>query len=326
MTAMATSVAAVGSTSCVLRSGASASSSCRSEVPGTALSSCGFFRQGMVMPSERLSGGQLQWTCNNWRQVNATYAGFTNTPDYNPTSSDVTSSTRPQKILVLGGSGFVGTEVCKAAILQGISVVSLSRSGRPSSSAPWADRVTWVAGDVFLTDWDSLLGGVEAVVSTLGMFGPNDQMERINAEANILALTAAKKAGVQKFVYISVHDYNLPEFALNNGYFAAKRKTEQEVLTVFPTSGIVLRPGIIFGTKKVYGIDIPLHLLGEPLEKLLEATSTLTRPLKNLPASDLLLAPPTRVEDVAAAVIRALIYDYYNGIFSIEQIKDMAKE
>lgn len=66
MTAMATSVAAVGSTSCVLRSGASASSSCRSEVPGTALSSCGFFRQGMVMPSERLSGGQLQWTCNNW--------------------------------------------------------------------------------------------------------------------------------------------------------------------------------------------------------------------------------------------------------------------
>lgn len=50
-------------------------------------------------------------------------------------------------------------------------------------------------GDVFLTDWDSLLGGVEAVVSTLGMFGPNDQMERINAEANILALTAAKKAG-----------------------------------------------------------------------------------------------------------------------------------
>lgn len=43
--------------------------------------------------------------------------------------------------------------------------------------------------------------------------------------------------GVQKFVYISVHDYNLPEFALNNGYFAAKRKTEQEVLTVFPTSG-----------------------------------------------------------------------------------------
>lgn len=31
------------------------------------------------------------------------------------------------QILVLGGSGFVGTAVCKAALAQGISVVSLSR-------------------------------------------------------------------------------------------------------------------------------------------------------------------------------------------------------
>ena len=73
------------------------------------------------------------------------------------------------------------------------------------------------------------------------------------------------------------------------------------------------------------GIDIPLNLLGEPLEKLLEATSTFTRPLQNLPASDLLLASPVNVEDVAAAVIRALVHNYYYGIFTIEQIKDMAK-
>ena len=50
-------------------------------------------------------------------------------------------------------------------------------------------------GDVFLTDWDSLLGGVEAVVSTLGTIGPNEQMEKINGDANIIAVNAAKNAG-----------------------------------------------------------------------------------------------------------------------------------
>lgn len=91
-------------------------------------------------------------------------------------------------------------------------------------------------------------------------------------------------------------------------------------------SGTILRPGFIYGTKTLNGMDIPLNLLGEPLEKILEATATFTRPLQNLPASDLLLAPPTSVDDVAAAVIRALVNDYYYGIFTIDQIKEMAKD
>lgn len=45
--------------------------------------------------------------------------------------------------------------------------------------------------------------------------------------------------GVKKFIYISVHDYNLPAFALNNGYFIGKRKAESEILTAFPTSGML---------------------------------------------------------------------------------------
>ena len=50
-------------------------------------------------------------------------------------------------------------------------------------------------GDVFITDWDSLLDGVQAVVSTLGGFGTNEQMEKVNADANIIAVNAAKAAG-----------------------------------------------------------------------------------------------------------------------------------
>ncbi|KAG0553593.1 hypothetical protein KC19_12G023700 [Ceratodon purpureus] len=320
---MAAMAASVGSTSTRLCASSSLSVSSRTEAPGALLSSLRL-RQELLLPAS--AGVSAQRASGSWRQVNATYSNFTNSPDYDAAPIDVPADVQAQKILVLGGNGFVGTAVCKAAVLQGISVVSLSRSGRPMTRAPWADQVTWVAGDVFLTDWDSLLGGVEAVVSTLGTIGPNEQMEKINGDANIIAVNAAKNAGVKKFIYISVHDYNLPEFALNNGYFSGKRKAESEILTAFPTSGTILRPGFIYGTKNVNGIDIPLNLLGEPLEKLLEATATFTRPLQNLPASDLLLASPVNVDDVAAAVIRALIYDYYYGIFTIEQIKDMAKE
>jgi hypothetical protein len=101
---------------------------------------------------------------------------------------------------------------------------------------------------------------------------------------------------------------------------------DDHCLSFFLLLGTILRPGFIYGTRKVNGIDIPLSIFGQPLEKLLDATATITRPLQNLPASDLLLASPVDVDDVAAAVITAVVQDSYYVIFTIEQIKSMAKE
>ena len=52
------------------------------------------------------------------------------------------------------------------------------------------------AGDVFYINWDEVLSGATAVVSTLGGFGSEEQMKKINGEANILAVGAAKTYGV----------------------------------------------------------------------------------------------------------------------------------
>uniref|UniRef100_A0A0D3CDM6 F-box domain-containing protein n=1 Tax=Brassica oleracea var. oleracea TaxID=109376 RepID=A0A0D3CDM6_BRAOL len=46
-------------------------------------------------------------------------------------------------LLVLGGNGFVGSHVCKEALDCGLSVSSLTRSGRSSVQESWASRVTW---------------------------------------------------------------------------------------------------------------------------------------------------------------------------------------
>ncbi|XP_006653360.2 uncharacterized protein At1g32220, chloroplastic [Oryza brachyantha] len=244
--------------------------------------------------------------------------------DYSSTPIDVVADVKTEKIVVLGGSGFVGSAICKAAVSKGIEVVSLSRSGRPSYSDPWVDQVTWLAGDVFYARWDEVLVGATAVVSTLGGFGNEEQMKRINGEANVTAVDAAKEFGIPKFILISVHDYNLPSFLLNSGYFTGKRKAESEVLSKYPTSGVVLRPGFIYGKRKVDGFEIPLDVVGQPLEKLLSSVENFTKPLSSLPASDLLLAPPVSVDDVAYAVINGVIDDSFFGVFTIEQIKEAA--
>lgn len=88
--------------------------------------------------------------------------------------------------------------------------------------------------------------------------------------------------------------------------------------------GVVLRPGFIYGKRKVNGLEIPLDLVGEPLDKIYDAAESFIKPLRSLPASDLLLAPPVNVDDLALAVINAIKDDDFFGIFTIEQIKEAA--
>lgn len=92
------------------------------------------------------------------------------------------------------------------------------------------------------------------------------------------------------------------------------------------TSGVVLRPGFIYGKRRVDGYEIPLDLIGEPVERILRATESFTKPLGSLPASDVLLAPPVSVDDVALAVINAISDDDFFGIFTIDQIKEAAEK
>ncbi|KAL4565316.1 hypothetical protein LXL04_029405 [Taraxacum kok-saghyz] len=255
--------------------------------------------------------------------VKCSYGGA-GVKDTNSMTIDVEADIKAERLVVLGGSGFVGSAICKAAVSRGIEVISLSRSGRPTSLDSWEDQVTWITGDVFYVNWDEVLPGATTVISTLGGFGSEEQMQRINGEANIIAVNAAKEYGIPKFILISVHDYNLPSFLLSSGYFTGKRKAESELLSKYPSSGVILRPGFIYGKRKVGNYEIPLDVIGEPVERLLNATASFTKPLNALPASDLILAPPVSVDDVAMAAVNAAKDDDCFGVFTINQIKEAA--
>lgn len=208
-----------------------------------------------------------------------------------------------KKILVLGGNGYVGTHICKEALAKSIPVVSLSRSGRPSVvTEPWSNNVEWVKGDLFHpSHWRNTLDDVAAVISCVGGFGSNEQMQKINGTANVQAIRAASEAGVERFVFISAHDFGLPSFVLR-GYYAGKRAAEDELLAKFPYSGVILRPGFIHGVRQVGKMKLPLNAIGTPLEVLLKHKA-----ISQVPVLGKLLVPPVKVATVAKVAVRSAI-------------------
>ncbi|GMH07997.1 hypothetical protein Nepgr_009837 [Nepenthes gracilis] len=206
-----------------------------------------------------------------------------------------------EKVLVLGGNGFVGSHVCKEALNRGLSVSSLSRSGRSSINESWANKVIWHQGNLLLPDsLKDALHGVTSVVSCVGGFGSNSYMYKINGTANINAIRAAAEQGIKRFLYISAADFGLVNYLLQ-GYYDGKRAAETELLTKFPYGGVILRPGFIYGTRRVGSMKLPLGIIGSPLEMVLQHA----KPLSQVPLVGPLFIPPVNVTAVAKVAVRA---------------------
>ncbi|KAH1252718.1 chloroplastic protein [Glycine max] len=179
-----------------------------------------------------------------------------------------------EKLLVLGGNGFVGSHICREALDRDLSVASLSRSGRSSLHDSWATNVAWYKGNLLSTDsLKEALNGVTAVISCVGGFGSNSYMYKINGTANINAIRAASDQA----------DFGVVNYLLR-GYYEGKRASETELLTRFPYGGVILRPGFIYGTRSVLQV---------------------AKPLNQIPLVGPLLTPPVNVTAVAKVAVRA---------------------
>ena len=115
------------------------------------------------------------------------------------------------KIAVVGGSGFVGSRVCKILVSTGAEVTSLSKSGaRPqwASEESWTANVKWTSIDLLGADdaaIDNAMGAPDAVISCVGVVDPDSQVLKDgNGRANANAFASAKRAGIKRAVYVSV--------------------------------------------------------------------------------------------------------------------------
>ena len=82
-----------------------------------------------------------------------------------------------KKLLVLGGTGFVGGEILRLAVQRGYKVVSVSRRGLPPNLGSQGNMVDWREGNAAdLGTVDAILGegGFTGVVHAIGMLFESD--------------------------------------------------------------------------------------------------------------------------------------------------------
>lgn len=151
------------------------------------------------------------------------------------------------KIFLTGGSGFVGREVARQLLAGGNQVTVLSRTPQTIPDA-FPQGFGYQKGD--LLDPESFkksLEGCHAVIHMVGVIVETGRSSfyQIHVEGTRGLLQAAKKAGVERFIYMS---------ALGSGRDASSRyhQTKFEAETLVKESGLdwtIFRPSVIFGPK-----------------------------------------------------------------------------
>ncbi|MBK7507971.1 MAG: complex I NDUFA9 subunit family protein [Comamonadaceae bacterium] len=198
-----------------------------------------------------------------------------------------------KRILILGGTGFVGRHICTRLSQAGWSAVVPSRSPAAARHLAGLPRVDVVPGDVHdEATLIRLLAGADAVVNLVAILhGSEAAFEQVHVELPKKLARACAAAGVRRLVQVSALGAALDGPSM---YQRSKARGEA-VLQAAAAAGIldltVLRPSVIFGAQ----------------DKFLNVFAQLQRmfPVIPLAGADTRFQP-VWVEDVAAAVMRCL--------------------
>jgi len=179
------------------------------------------------------------------------------------------------KILVTGGSGFLGSRLIPRLVKDGHEVCALARS------ASSEDKVRKLGANPIRGDLEAgqpiALPGLDAVVHAAAHFrlaGPRAPYFRTNVDGTKALLEAAQKAEAHKFVYVSAAavimddrgtpirnaNESMPTFPDSfSAYIASKAQGEKAVLAAdrpgFRT--IALRPPGIWGPGDLFSRELP---------------------------------------------------------------------
>lgn len=200
------------------------------------------------------------------------------------------------KILVIGGSGFVGTHLANQLVERNISVVVPTRRRERTKQLILLPAVDMIQADVFdEATLVRLMDGVDAVVNLVGVlhsdpalpYGP--AFKRAHVDLPQIIVSACKKAGVRRLVHMSA--LNAAATAPSE-YLRSKAAGEAIVLAAQGELDVtVFRPSVIFGRGDAF-------------------LNMFARLLKSFPVMPLGGASarfqPVWVEDVARAFIASL--------------------
>ena len=194
-----------------------------------------------------------------------------------------------QRILVLGGSGFVGRHVCEQLVRAGHLVTVPTRRASRTASVQTLPGLTVLESKAFdAATLAVLMADHDAVVNLIAVLhGDEDRFERMHVQLPQQIAAAMRQAGVSRLVHVSAlgADPQGPSM-----YQRSKARGE----TALQGQGLdltVLRPSVIFGAEDKF-----LNLFAD-LQKI--------APLVPLAGSGTRFQP-VWVVDVAAAIVRCL--------------------
>jgi len=168
-------------------------------------------------------------------------------------------------VLVVGGSGFIGTHLCEELTDRGHDVTALSRS---PGDADFPDGVRTATGDV--TDYESIEGAFDGQDATINLValsplfkpkGGDEMHDRIHRGGTENCVQAAEEHGVERFVQMSALGAD-PDGPTH--YIRSKGRAEEAVRDS-SLDWAIIRPSVVFGeggefvpfTKKLKGMFAP---------------------------------------------------------------------
>jgi len=151
------------------------------------------------------------------------------------------------RILVLGGSGFVGRHVCEQLARMGWQVTVPTRRAINASSVQSLPGLTVLEASVHKeADLARLMPGHDAVVNLVAVLhGSEARFENVHVELPAKISNAMKKAGVSRLVHVSALG---AEAQAPSMYLRSKARGE----TTLQGAGLqlsVLRPSVVFGAE-----------------------------------------------------------------------------
>lgn len=168
------------------------------------------------------------------------------------------------KVLVTGGSGFLGSHIIEQLREQGHQARSMARSPQPELEARGVETIK---GDICSEqDAARAVKGCDAVIHTaamVGAWGKEDQFFKVNVEGTRVMLKAAREAGIERFVFTSSPSVVFDGTPLINAgpetpyptsfptpYASTKAESERVALAADDPAGMrvtALRPQLMWG-------------------------------------------------------------------------------
>ncbi len=205
------------------------------------------------------------------------------------------------KVLVAGGTGFIGSYLCRALVDAGHEVTALSRS---PSEPP--EGVESAVGDV--TAYDSIaptVDGHDAVVNLVALSplfepkGGNVMHDRVHRAGTENLVRAAEEGGADRFVQMSALGADSDG---DTAYIRAKGQAE-EIVADSDLDWTTFRPSVVFGEGGEF----------VSFTKRLKKMFAPAVPLYPLPGGGKTRFQPIHVEDLVPMLIAALEDDTHVG-------------